>query len=93
MENNGRKVGYDDEPAVKLPVPMPHQGPTNFATTGKQPWCNDYSISKCPGGEIGRRKGLKILFLATGVWVQVPPRALYFKLEFNTATHRNVTGR
>ena len=28
-----------------------------------------------PGGEIGRRKGLKILFLATGVWVQFPPRA------------------
>ena len=28
-----------------------------------------------PGGETGRRKGLKILFPATGVWVQVPPRA------------------
>ena len=31
--------------------------------------------SMCPGGEIGRRKGLKILFPATGVWVQFPPRA------------------
>lgn len=28
-----------------------------------------------PGGEIGRRKGLKILFPETGVRVQVPPRA------------------
>ena len=28
-----------------------------------------------PGGEIGRRKGLKILWRATSVWVQVPPRA------------------
>jgi hypothetical protein len=28
-----------------------------------------------PGGEIGRRKGLKILFRASGVRVQVPPRA------------------
>src|SRR4051795_4470388 len=27
-----------------------------------------------PGGEIGRRKGLKILFRASGVRVQVPPR-------------------
>src|SRR5271168_3085299 len=34
--------------------------------------------STCPGGEIGRRKGLKILFPATGVWVQVPPRAPKF---------------
>ena len=31
--------------------------------------------SMCPGGETGRRKGLKILFPATGVRVQVPPRA------------------
>lgn len=29
----------------------------------------------CPGGEIGRRKGLKILFAARRVRVQVPPRA------------------
>jgi hypothetical protein len=29
----------------------------------------------CPGGEIGRRKGLKILWGATLVRVQVPPRA------------------
>ncbi len=29
----------------------------------------------CPGGEIGRRKGLKILWWATTVWVQFPPRA------------------
>ena len=35
-------------------------------------------ISMCPGGEIGRRKGLKILFRASGVWVQVPPRAPEF---------------
>jgi hypothetical protein len=35
-----------------------------------------------PGGEIGRRKGLKILFPATGVWVQVPPRAPSF-LQLN----------
>jgi hypothetical protein len=28
-----------------------------------------------PGGEIGRRKGLKILFAARRVRVQVPPRA------------------
>ena len=37
-----------------------------------------------PGGEIGRRKGLKILFLAREVRVQVPPRApmkgLFFTL-------------
>src|SRR5215469_11483093 len=31
--------------------------------------------STSPGGEIGRRKGLKILWEATPVWVQVPPRA------------------
>ena len=31
--------------------------------------------SCCPGGEIGRRKGLKILWGATLVRVQVPPRA------------------
>lgn len=31
--------------------------------------------STSPGGEIGRRKGLKILFRASGVRVQVPPRA------------------
>jgi hypothetical protein len=30
---------------------------------------------RCPGGEIGRRRGLKILFLETGVRVQFPPRA------------------
>src|SRR5579875_2124078 len=30
---------------------------------------------KRPGGEIGRRKGLKILFAARRVRVQVPPRA------------------
>jgi hypothetical protein len=36
----------------------------------------DYNgIALGPGGEIGRRKGLKILFPARGVWVQVPPRA------------------
>ena len=29
----------------------------------------------CPGGEIGRRNGLKIRFPATGVRVQFPPRA------------------
>ena len=29
----------------------------------------------CPGGETGRRNGLKIRFPATGVRVQVPPRA------------------
>ncbi len=23
-------------------------------------WCNEFSISMCPGGEIGRRKGLKV---------------------------------
>src|SRR5579862_4133860 len=34
-----------------------------------------YLFSPCPGGETGRRKGLKILFPATGVWVQFPPRA------------------
>src|ERR1700689_1263629 len=34
-----------------------------------------YLFSISPGGEIGRRKGLKILFPATGVWVQVPPWA------------------
>ncbi len=33
------------------------------------------SSGECPGGEIGRRKGLKILFRASGVRVQVPPRA------------------
>ena len=32
-------------------------------------------FSTSPGGETGRRKGLKILFPATGVRVQVPPRA------------------
>src|SRR5690348_8209018 len=32
-------------------------------------------IGACPGGEIGRRKGLKILFAARRVRVQVPPRA------------------
>jgi hypothetical protein len=32
-------------------------------------------FSICPGGEIGRRKGLKILFSARRVRVQVPPRA------------------
>jgi hypothetical protein len=32
-------------------------------------------FSKCPGGEIGRRNGLKIRFPATGVRVQFPPRA------------------
>ena len=39
--------------------------------------------SICPGGEIGRRKGLKILFPATGVWVQVPPRAPDYLLYLN----------
>ena len=34
----------------------------------------------CPGGETGRRKGLKILFPATGVWVRFPPRAPLLKL-------------
>ncbi len=29
-----------------------------------------------PGGEIGRHKGLKILFAARRVWVRFPPRAL-----------------
>ncbi len=32
-------------------------------------------LTASPGGEIGRRKGLKILFRASGVRVQVPPRA------------------
>jgi hypothetical protein len=32
----------------------------------------------CPGGEIGRRNGLKIRFPATGVRVQFPPRAPIF---------------
>ncbi len=36
---------------------------------------NPLRMGTCPGGEIGRRKGLKIPFPATGVWVQVPPRA------------------
>lgn len=32
-------------------------------------------FSMCPGGETGRRKGLKILFAVRRVRVQVPPRA------------------
>src|SRR5579871_4943526 len=39
---------------------------------GKRRW---YRSCTGPGGEIGRRKGLKILWRATSVWVQVPPRA------------------
>ncbi len=38
-------------------------------------------ITVGPGGEIGRRKGLKILWRATSVWVQVPPRAPHFRFE------------
>ena len=34
-----------------------------------------FFVLTCPGGEIGRRKGLKILFSVRRVWVQVPPRA------------------
>jgi hypothetical protein len=32
-------------------------------------------VASSPGGETGRRKGLKILFPATGVRVRFPPRA------------------
>jgi hypothetical protein len=45
----------------------------------------------CPGGEIGRRNGLKIRFSARRVRVQVPPRApLPFKKSRCSAfvTHR-----
>ncbi len=44
--------------------------------------------SASPGGEIGRRKGLKILFRASGVRVQVPPRAPVTK--FPNPTHSTV---
>jgi SAM-dependent methyltransferase len=38
--------------------------------------CRRFTIMRLsPGGEIGRRKGLKILFAARRVRVQVPPRA------------------
>jgi hypothetical protein len=51
--------------------------------------------SMCPGGEIGRRNGLKIRFPATGVWVQFPPRApFYFQYFTNNAIfHRAASGR
>ncbi len=29
-----------------------------------------------PGGEMGRRKGLKIPWRGSAVWVRIPPRAL-----------------
>src|SRR4051794_29996077 len=38
---------------------------------------NDF-WSPCPGGEIGRRNGLKIRFSARRVRVQFPPRAPFF---------------
>jgi hypothetical protein len=47
--------------------------------------------SMCPGGEIGRRRGLKILFPETGVRVQVPPRApkyLQTALRYSLSTRR-----
>ena len=34
-----------------------------------------FFVSLCPGGEIGRRNGLKIRFSARRVRVQFPPRA------------------
>ncbi len=41
----------------------------------------------CPGGETGRRKGLKILFPATGVRVQFPPRAPSNKEDLLASLH------
>src|SRR5262249_31795412 len=44
-------------------------------------------FSTCPGGEIGRRKGLKILFSARRVWVQTPPGAPVTEAPHPTATN------
>jgi hypothetical protein len=51
-------------------------------------WCCTISLvfSVGPGGEIGRRKGLKIPFSARRVWVQVPPRAPRFNSYGHTLT-------
>ena len=42
-------------------------------------WCRLLGVPVlwmlCPGGETGRRNGLKIRFSVRRVWVQVPPRA------------------
>ena len=35
----------------------------------------EHTVLPCPGGETGRRNGLKIRFSVRKVWVQVPPRA------------------
>ena len=39
------------------------------------PVCYIRDVRTCPGGETGRRNGLKIRFPATGVRVRFPPRA------------------
>ena len=54
------------------------RGPHNFHHSDEDEGDQNavsYLFSTCPGGETGRRKGLKILFPATEVWVRVPPRA------------------
>ena len=38
------------------------------------------SVLGCPGGGIGRHAGLKILWPAMAVWVQVPPRVRFFSI-------------
>lgn len=53
-----------------LPINSPHSG-----TGDRRCFTIRLVFSICPGGEIGRRKGLKILFPATEVRVQFPPRA------------------
>src|SRR5436305_7772442 len=51
----------------------PYNAPVEPGSAGALQWI--LIVSPGPGGETGRRKGLKILFSARRVWVQVPPRA------------------